>query len=225
MKTSLCCVLLLLASTVSGSSLIASDVNLVAGTLIQCTVNEPNFSTNTVGVEEPLVCYARPIRIFACYGALAGSQLSGRVADLKQPGHFFGKGWMKIEFDRLVLPSTITPISAKVIAIQGAKVDAKGKMLGKGHPVRDAAEWAVPVLWPEKVLTLPRRGPAPGLHGERDVTLRLMDDIRVPCSESADTGLRRFGPQSRNDPAPALDWRAFNAWDAFSAFTSTWAGR
>jgi hypothetical protein len=40
--------------------------------------------------------------------------------------------------------------------------------------------WAIPVLWPVKILTLPVRGPRPTLKGEVRITLRLLEDVEVP---------------------------------------------
>ncbi len=39
----------------------------------------------------------------------------------------------------------------------------------------------IPPLWPEKVITLPARGPRPTLKGEEQLMLRVMDDIAVPA--------------------------------------------
>jgi hypothetical protein len=176
--------------------IMGGDTTVAAGTLIKCTIDEPDFSTRTAQIDEPLVCYTRPVTVLDCDGLLEGSELMGRLTELKQPGRFDGKGWMKIEFDRLLLPQGAAPISAKVVSIRGLRVGPEGKLMGHGHPIRDAAEWAVPVLWPAKVATLPRRGPAPALRGERVVTLRLMDDIQVPCTpsvESVGSEWRPFG--------------------------------
>ena len=216
MKVVLYCTLLGVATLAFGGSLNAGDVRLVAGTLVQCTIDEPNFSTKTAEANEPVVCYTRSVRTFGCFGALEGSEFAGRLVALKQPGHFVGKGWMMLEFDRLVLPEGIAPVSAKVISIQGVKVDGHGKMLGKGHPLRDAAEWAVPVLWPVKVVTLPRRGPAPTLRGEHVVTLRLMDDTEVPCTTTTAPGWRRFGPTS---------WNPSTGWGVSQPANYSWGGR
>ena len=41
-------------------------------------------------------------------------------------------------------------------------------------------EWAIPVLWPEKVVTLPLRGPRPVLKQETRITLKLMESLTVP---------------------------------------------
>lgn len=97
---------------------------------------------------------------------------------------------MKIEFDRIGLPGTDLPLSAKMIAVSGGyKVDREGKIKGKGHATRDIVEWLLPPLWPWKILTLANRGPRPTLKGETRVTLRLMEDVIVP--ESAQ--YQRFG--------------------------------
>jgi hypothetical protein len=98
----------------------------------------------------------------------------------KEPGHFVGKGYLKIEFDRIGFPDSDIPVPSKIIAAKGYKVDKKGDIVGKGHATRDTVEWLIPPLWPWKVLTLPARGPRPTLKGEEQVTVRLMDDIDVP---------------------------------------------
>jgi hypothetical protein len=83
--------------------------------------------------------------------------------------------------------------------VTGFKVDKEGRMRGHGHPRRDEAEWAVPLLWPEKLVTLPLRGPTPALKGERTITLRLLDDVRLPREGRViglpETGWRHFGEQ------------------------------
>jgi hypothetical protein len=48
--------------------------------------------------------------------------------------------------------------------------------------MRDALGWAVPILWPVKVVTLPARGPRPTLKGEVRITLRLLEDVEVPAA-------------------------------------------
>ena len=163
-------------------NLAARDVPLAAGNLLQCTLDEPNLSPRTVKVGDPIVCYARPEQIFGCSLFPRGTQWAGRFVEYKDPGRFVGKGWIRLDFDRLILPNGIAPISARVISVRGFKVDAEGRILGHGHPKRDAAGWAVPVLWPEKLITLPLRGPRPALKGERLISLRLLDDVRLPCA-------------------------------------------
>src|SRR6266571_5326563 len=157
-----------LAVLVLGLTLSAStrDVVLPAGTLLQCTLNEPNFSSASVAVGDPVLCHLRGITSF-------------------------GKGNMKLQFDRIGLPSGDLPLDAKVIATRGYKVNREGEIRGKGHAKRDIVEWMLPPLWPWKVLMLPARGPRPTLKGESVMTLRLMDDVQVP---SVAQGTPPLGP-------------------------------
>jgi hypothetical protein len=109
-----------------------------------------------------------------------GSMLGGHLEADKEPGHFVGKGYLRITFDRVILPNGDLPVPAKVIQARGYKVDKQGDIDGKGHATRDTVEWMLPPLWPWKVLTLPARGPRPALKGEEPLELRLMDDIVIP---------------------------------------------
>jgi hypothetical protein len=164
-----------------------------AGTLLQCTVSEPNFSSKTAQVGDPILCHLGPLRTFGHSVFPRGAELGGHLEDAKSPGHFVGKGWLQLVFDRVILPGAeILPLEAKIIADPHKKVDAEGRIRGNGHPVRDAVEWAIPVLWPIKVLTLPARGPFPALKGETRLSLRLMEDIEIGGP----------GPVARNFPAP-----------------------
>ncbi len=156
-----------------------------AGTLLQCTLDEPNLSSKTVLVGDPILCHLGPLGSFGHSVFPRGAMLGGHLQDYKNPGHFVGKGWIALEFDRLILPGAeILPLSAKVISAPHLKVDAQGDIHGKGHPTRDAVEWAIPILWPIKLLTLPARGPYPALKGETRIALRLMDDVEVPFPTS-----------------------------------------
>src|SRR5258708_3582987 len=172
----------LLGFIVITSSLSASarEVVLPAGTLLQCTLNEPNFSSATVDVGDPVLCHLRAQTEFGQQAFPRGSYLVGHLEAAKDPGHFWGKGYLKIQFDRIGLPTGDLPLEAKVIATRGYKVDKAGKIDGKGHPKRDVAEWMLPPLWPWKVIMLPARGPRPKLKGETVLSLRLMDDVQVP---------------------------------------------
>lgn len=162
-------------------------VDLVpAGTIIYCTLDEPNFSSKTATIGDPVLCNLGPLRSFGHSVFPRGAQLSGRLQDYKNPGHFVGKGWLSIQFDRLILPNEETlPLTAKLISAPHQKVDARGEIRGKGHPKRDAILWAVPLFWPVKIMTLPARGPFPTLKGESRLALRLMDDLEVPPSTVA----------------------------------------
>ncbi|MFY9790371.1 MAG: hypothetical protein WAJ99_04265, partial [Candidatus Sulfotelmatobacter sp.] len=158
----------------------ARDVVLPAGTLLQCTLNEPNFSPATAAVGDPVLCNQRGITEFGQQAVPRGSYLVGHLESAKQPGHFVGKGNMRLQFDRIGLPSGDLPLDAKVIATRGYKVNKDGDIRGKGHAKRDVVEWMLPPLWPWKVIMLPARGPQPALKGESVMTLRLMDDVQVP---------------------------------------------
>ena len=164
------------------------DEVIPAGTLLHCTMSEPNFSSKTANVGDPVLCHLAPVVAFGRSIFPRGAELSGHLQDYKNPGHFVGKGWMQIDFDRIVLPGAqILPVSAKVIYVPHMKVDKQGEVHGKGHPKRDAVEWMIPVLWPVKVLTIPARGPYPTFKGETRIALRLMEDIEVPLSVSRNT--------------------------------------
>jgi len=158
----------------------ARDVVLPAGTLLQCTLNEPNFSPSTAAVGDPVLCHLRGVTEFGQEAFPRGSYLVGHMESAKEPGHFVGKGHMKLQFDRIGLPTGDLPLDAKVIATRGYKVNKEGDLKGKGHARRDVVEWMLPPLWPWKVIMLPARGPEPALKGESVMTLRLMDDVQVP---------------------------------------------
>src|SRR6202140_1232317 len=158
----------------------ARDVVLPAGTLLQCTLNEPNFSSASVDVGDPVLCHLHGVSAFGRQAFPRGSYLVGHLEASKEPGHFFGKGYLKLQFDRIGLPTGDLPLEAKVIATRGYKVDKQGKIDGTGHLKRDIVEWMLPPLWPWKVIMLPARGPRPKLKGETALSLRLMDDVQIP---------------------------------------------
>jgi hypothetical protein len=167
--------LLVLAPTIR-----AQDQLVPAGTLLQCTLDEPNFSSATAAVGDPVLCHLRSMQQFGRPLFPRGSMLGGHLEADKEPGHFVGKGYLKVTFDRVILPSGDLPVPAKVIMARGYKVDKQGAIDGKGHAKRDVAEWMLPPLWPWKVVSLPFRGPRPTLKGEEPLELRLMDDIVLP---------------------------------------------
>jgi hypothetical protein len=158
----------------------AQDQLVPAGTLLQCTLDEPNFSSATAAVGDPVLCHLRSMQQFGRPLFPRGSMLGGHLEAEKEPGHFVGKGYLKITFDRVILPSGDLPVPAKVIMARGYKVDKQGAIDGKGHATRDVVEWMFPPLWPWKVVSLPFRGPRPTLKGEEPLELRLMDDIVLP---------------------------------------------
>lgn len=187
----------LLAFTLTAS---ARDIVVPAGTLLQCTLNEPNFSSATVDVGDPVLCHLRGVTVFGQQAFPRGSYLVGHLEDAKEPGHFWGKGYLKLQFDRIGVPSGDLPLEAKVIATRNYKVDKQGKIDGKGHPRRDVIEWMLPPLWPWKVIMLPARGPRPKLKGETVLSLRLMDDVQIPqLAQTFGPGWHFFGkPQNES---------------------------
>jgi hypothetical protein len=156
------------------------ELTVPAGTLLQCTVDEPNFSSRTAHVGDPLLCHIRSLTMFGRPVFPRGAFLSGRLAEFRDPGHFVGKGRLKLEFVSLTVPGGTFPLSAKVVSVPHYRVDAEGDIRGRGHARRDAVEWAIPILWPVKIITLPARGPRPTLKGETPLLLRLMDDLYIP---------------------------------------------
>ncbi|HKM68370.1 MAG TPA: hypothetical protein VJX70_14460 [Candidatus Acidoferrum sp.] len=178
--------LLVLAATVH-----AQDLLVPAGTLLQCTMEEPNFSSATASVGDPVLCHLKSFQEFGRTVFPRGSMLAGHLEADKEPGHFVGKGYLKISFDRVIVPTGDVPLPAKVIAAKGYKVDKQGDIKGNGHATRDVVEWMIPPLWPWKVVSLPARGPRPTIKGEEPLQLRLMDDIVVPRNLSASLAMPR----------------------------------
>jgi len=163
----------------------ASEI-IPAGTILQCTIDEPNFSSKTAMVGDPILCHLSSLSSFGHPVFPRGAMLGGHLEDYKNPGHFVGKGKLQLVFDRIVLPGAeVLPLSAKIISAPHMKVDKQGDIDGKGHPKRDAVEWMVPVLWPIKIITLPARGPYPSLKGESRIALRLMEDVEFPVARSS----------------------------------------
>jgi hypothetical protein len=207
--------LFLLSLCLTATSAVAQPASnfLPAGTLLQCTMDEPNFSSKTVQVGDPVLCHLSSAAAFGRPVFPRGAYLSGHMQDYKDPGHFWGKGWIEVDFDRIILPgSDVLPLSAKLISTPHYKVDRDGKIHGRGHPVRDAVEWMIPPLWPMKVILLPRRGPYPTLKGESRLTMRLMEDVEVPVLRASSpapawvrpSSLEGYVPQLRRDDSQAL---------------------
>jgi hypothetical protein len=188
----------------------ARDVVVPAGTLLQCTLNEPNLSSKTVAVGDPVLCHLRGVTVFGQQAFPRGSYLVGHLEAAKDPGHFWGKGYLQLNFDRIGVPAGDLPLEAKITATRGYKVDKEGKIKGKGHATRDVVEWMLPPLWPWKVIMLPARGPRPTLKGETVLQLRLMDDVEVPqLAQTFGPGWHWFGhPQNESyDDAQASGTR------------------
>src|SRR5438105_859224 len=174
----------------------AQDTFVPAGTLLRCTMSEPNFSSASAQVGDPVLCHLGAVQVFGHNVFPRGAYMGGHLEAEKEPGHFFGKGYLKIVFDRIALPNSELPLDTKIVALRSYHVDKEGDIKGKGHAKRDVVEWMIPPLWPWKVLMLPARGPRPTLKGEQILTLRLMEDVTVP----------KFGATYNS-----RDWRAPHA--------------
>lgn len=178
----------------------ANELVVPAGTMLQCTLSEPNLSSTTVQVGDPILCYLSSLRVFRYSAFPRGAYLSGHFEEYRDPGRFFGKGWLRLEFNRLILPDTVVPVSTKIVSAGRLPVDKEGRLRGRGHARRDVLGWALPILWPIKVFTLPMRGPRPTLQGEVRVTLRLMDDLPLPPA----SGTREAPTLSKAEPPPSM---------------------
>jgi hypothetical protein len=179
-----------------------------AGSLISCTVAEPKINSKTTAIGDPVMCQIGHAERYGRSVLPYDSYLVGRFEDYKDPGHFVGKGWMELRFDRMVIePDTVIPIEARVVDVPGYNVDRYGRILGKGHAVRDTVTWCIPILWPIDLINLPRRGPRPTLKEETRLTLKVMDDLGIPTDlpdpyQRDPSGLMRRQP-SAYDEAPA----------------------
>ena len=192
MKGALSTLLLLLSVTpVAGFA----ERLIPAGSLISCTMSEPRFSSKTANVGDPVLCQVSHVELYGRSTFPYGSYMVGRFEDYKDPGHFVGKGWMELKFERMVIqPDTVIPVDARVVNVPGYNVDRMGRILGKGHATRDIIEWSIPILWPIDLLNLPRRGPRPTLKEETRLTLKVMDDLGVPDAQ----------PQAPQQDSPGL---------------------
>jgi hypothetical protein len=164
----------------SQATLWGQEIIVPAGTIIQCTLEEPNVSSKTVAQDDPILCDLGGLHEFGVSVFPRGAYLGGRFAEARDPGHLWGKGWMQLEFDHIIMPNAELPISTKITSAPHMKVDLEGRIRGTGHARRDAIEWSIPVLWPEKVVTLPNRGPRPVLKHEARISLKLMQDLSIP---------------------------------------------
>ncbi|HXS14289.1 MAG TPA: hypothetical protein VN734_16430 [Acidobacteriaceae bacterium] len=145
------------------------------------------ISSKTEAIGDPVMCALNHTEAYSRIVFPYGSYLIGHFEEYKDPGHFVGKGWMELRFDRLMIqPDTNVPINARVVAVPKYPVDAEGRIHGTGHPTRDTIEWLIPVLWPIDLINLPRRGPRPTLKPETQLTLKVLDDFGIPSQMEQD---------------------------------------
>src|SRR6201988_5401329 len=91
----------------------AQDQLVPAGTLLQCTIDEPNFSSATAAVGDPVLCHLRTMQEFGKPLFPRGRMLGGHVEADQEPGHFVGKFSLRFPFDRVFLPTGVLPVPAK----------------------------------------------------------------------------------------------------------------
>jgi len=177
----------------------AQSTLIPAGTLLHCTIDDPTISPKTAQVGDPVLCHLNQFTEFGHAAFPRGSYLAGHLEAAKQPGHFIGKGYLDIVFDHIGLPNTDSDLNARIVAAQGQHVDKQGDIMGHGHAKRDMIEWAIPPLWPWKIITLPNRGPQPKLKSEQMVTLKVMQDVELPRLTAYSTP-----PPAQQYPAPRV---------------------
>ena len=102
-----------------------------AGALVSCTTGDGRISSKTTAVGDPVLCKVNFHR--GDFMLPYGSYLGGNFTEYKDPGHFVGKGWMQLDFDRLYVGDQVIPLDAKVVDVKGYKIDSQGRILGKGH--------------------------------------------------------------------------------------------
>ena len=200
MKRVLASSLILLSAT-----LVAGAEQLIpAGSTMQCMVSD-KISSKVMHVGDPVLCTLGHSEMYGRSVFPYGAYLEGRFEEYKDPGHFIGKGWMELKFDRMIVGNdTVIPISSRVVA-DSAKypVDAEGRIHGTGHPVRDTVEWMIPILWPIDLINLPRRGPYPTLKPETRLTVKILDDFGIPTKSEVQHQPEMISKYNYADPTPA----------------------
>jgi hypothetical protein len=191
-------ILLLLAPTLFAD---AGQHLIPAGSLVSCNTGAGKISSKTTAMGDPVLCKVQHRRgdFMLPYGAYLG----GEFSEFRDPGHLVGKGFMKLDFDRLYIGDSVVPVNAKVVDVPGYGIDAEGRVLGKGHPVRDTISWLIPILWPIDLINLPRRGPRPTLKAETALTLRVMEDVKVPETSEPERDPYGLIPRRSQSYAPA----------------------
>src|SRR5258708_13205425 len=109
----------------------AREMVLPAGTLLKCTLNEPNLSSASVAVGDPVLCHLHSVTEFGQQAFPRGSYLVGHLESAQDPGHFWGKGNMNLMFDRIGIPNADMPLDAKGIPTPGYKSNKDGHTPGK----------------------------------------------------------------------------------------------
>src|SRR5438132_14134182 len=91
------------ASLVFAAHVRAQELLVPAGTLLQCTMNEPKFSSATAAVGDPVLFHLKSFQEFGRTVFPRGSMLTGHLQADKEPGHFLRKEDLKSTCDREIL--------------------------------------------------------------------------------------------------------------------------
>lgn len=132
MKYRLGCAILVVSFLGLTLSASARDVVLPAGTLLQCTLNEPNFSSATVALGDPVLCHLRGMVEFGQQVFPRGRYLVGHLESAKDPGHvdrerkIDGKGHAKRDVVEWMLPP-LWPWKVIMLPARGPHPKLKGK--------------------------------------------------------------------------------------------------
>jgi len=192
--------LLLIALPIS----LTAEQLIPAGSVMQCMVSD-KVSSKTQHIGDPVLCQVSHVEMYGRSVFPYGSYMVGHFENYKDPGHFVGKGWMELKFDRIIVGNdTVIPISTRVVASSGKNpVDNNGRIVGTGHATRDTVEWLIPVLWPLDLINLPRRGPYPVLKPETRLTVKLLDDVGIPTKSEVQHQPEMISRFNYADPTPA----------------------
>ena len=134
---SLLLTLILCISTLGARAASTRDEIVPAGTLLHCTMDEPNFSSKTAQAGDPVLCHLGPISSFGHSLFPRGAMLSGHLQESKDPGHFVGKGWLQLEFDRIILPGAESCRSSrKIVAAPTSKPTSRARFAAAVTPTR-----------------------------------------------------------------------------------------
>src|SRR3984957_19453426 len=108
---------LALLAFVASATLTAGAVQLIpAGSKMDCMVSE-KVSSKTMNIGDPVLCQVGHSEVYGRSTFPFGSYLEGHFEDYKDPGHFVGKGWMELKFDKLVVHNDIeVPVVTRVVA-------------------------------------------------------------------------------------------------------------
>src|SRR5260370_6667155 len=76
----------------------AQDILVPSGTLLRCTLDEPNFSSATADIGDPVICHLSALRQFGKTVFPRGSYLGGHLEANKETRHIVAKVSLKISF-------------------------------------------------------------------------------------------------------------------------------